>query len=90
MYRLHQFKKLPTNLQVEHLSLHGIALDLAYAAKSTEAVLFAYHDFYVELIVEKYTDEILAVKCFKCLRKLEPYLNQVDISEIETLLSDTA
>lgn len=90
MYRLHQFKKLSTGLQIKQLEKHGIALDLAYTAKSTEAVLFAYHDFYVELIVEKYTDEILAVKSFKCLRKLDPYLRQVDISAIENLLSDIA
>lgn len=90
MYRLHQFKKLPTALQLEQLNQHGVALDLAYTAKSVEAVLFSYHDFYVELIVEKFREEVLAVKSFKCLRKLEPYLVQVDISAIKFLLSDTA
>lgn len=87
MYSFHRFKALPQEIQVDQLSAKGVALDLAYTAKSTEAVLFAYNDFYIELVVEKYTDEILAVKCFKSVKKLQPYFMQIDISEITALLS---
>lgn len=86
VYSFHSFKRLPADVQIDQLSVNGVALDLAYTVRSTEAVLFAYNNFYVELIVERYIDEILALKCFKSLKRLEPYLQQVDISEISVLL----
>ena len=73
-------------MQVHALSLHGIGLDLAYATKGAEAVLFAYNDFYVELVVEKFTDEILALRCFRSTKRLDPYLKQIDLTEINPLL----
>ena len=74
-------------MQIDVLNQEGIALDLACTAKTAEGVLFAYNDFYVELVVEKYSDEILALKCFKSTRRLHPYLPQVDISQITSLLA---
>jgi hypothetical protein len=41
----------------------------------------------VELVVEKYTDEILSINCFSSTKKLEPYLHQVDITDITSLLA---
>ena len=87
LYTLHRFKQLSTERQVEELSLHGISFDLAYDTNGGEAVLFGYRDFYVELVVEKYTDEILALRCFRNSKKLTPYLSQIDISEISVLLA---
>jgi hypothetical protein len=87
LYPFHHFKMLPEEKQLEQLTRHGIALDLWYCIHGTEAVLFAYHSFYVELVVEKYTDEILSVNCFQSTRKLRPYLQQIDISEINVLLA---
>jgi hypothetical protein len=86
-YTLHRFKKLPAEQQVDELSLHGIPFDLAYTTHGAEAVLFGYHDFYVELVVEKYTDEILSIRCFQSPRQLAPYLQQIDITEIIALLA---
>lgn len=87
MYSFHRFKSLSLERQVEQLDRYGVLLDLAYSLNSTEAVLFAYADFYIEMVVEKYSDEILSLHCFKNLKKLEPYLHQVDISAINALLS---
>jgi hypothetical protein len=87
MYSFHRFKMLPAEVQIDQLYLHGIGLDLACCSKGTEAVLFAYHDFYVELTVAKYTDEILSIQCFHSTRKLVPYLHQIDITEITVLLA---
>jgi hypothetical protein len=87
MHSLLQFKALSTNLQINELNQRGIPLDLAYTTQNAEAVLFAYDDFYVELVVEKLADEIIAVRCFRSLKKLEPYLQQVDIREITSILS---
>jgi hypothetical protein len=78
---------LPAEQQIQQLSLDGISLDLAYYTGSAEAVLFAYSDFYVELVVQTCTDEILNINCFRCAKKLEPYLHQVDIGEINALLA---
>lgn len=90
MYSFHRFKRLPADVQTDELCRHGVALDLAYAVHAAEAVLFAYDNFYVELVVERQTDEILSLKCFKSLKKLAPYLPQIDIGEITALLSDPA
>lgn len=87
LYSFRRFSKLSTEQQIHQLSLHGIALDLAYCTQGAEAVLFAYYDFYVELVVEKYIDEILSIKSFRSVRKLAPYLHQVDITEITALLA---
>ena len=87
MYTFHRFKKLPAEKQIEELSLHGVPFDLAYVTNGAEAVLFGYHDFYVELVVEKYTDDILALRCFQNTKKLLPYLQQINISEITALLA---
>ncbi len=48
---------------------------------------FVYLDLNVELVVEKFSDEILALNCFKSIRKPEPFLHQMDISEINVLTS---
>lgn len=89
MYSFPCFKALDNEAQIEELSLRGIALDLTYAIADTEAVLFAYNDFYVELVVEKISDEIISLRCFKSVRKLAPYLHQIDIGEISVLLTCT-
>ena len=86
MYSFHLYKSFPAELQIQELSHHGIGLDLAYDTKGAEAVLFAYNDFYVELVVEKFNDEILSIKCFRSIKKLDPYLKQIDITEINPLL----
>ena len=86
MYTFPQFKSLSSELQIDELGLHGVSLDLDCNLQGSEAVLFSYHDFYVELVVAKHTDEILFVNCFQSLNMLEPYLEQIDISEINALL----
>ena len=87
VYSFHRFKALSAEAKIEQLSLHGNCLDLAYPTQGAEAVLFTYRDFYVELVVEKFTDEILGIRCFHGTKKLEPYLLQIDISEINALLA---
>lgn len=68
------------------MALHGVSLDLACGLQGSEGVLFAYRDFYIELVVAKHTDDILCLNCFKDLGMLEPYLAQVDIGEVAPLL----
>lgn len=87
MYTLQRFKALFPEKQLQQLTSHGISLDLAFCIDSTEAIVFAYNDFYVELVVEKVSDDIIAINCFRSVKKLTPYLHQVDISEITSLLA---
>jgi hypothetical protein len=87
MYTFHRFKKLTAEKQIDELRLHGVPFDLAYKTNGAEAVLFGYHNFYVELVVEKYTDNIVALRCFQNTKKLVSYLPQINISEITDLLS---
>lgn len=87
IYTFHHFKKLTAEKQLDELGRHGIPFDLIFCTNGFEAVLFGYHDFYVELIVEKYTDVILAIRCFCSIKKLAPYLPQINIFEITTLLA---
>lgn len=82
LYSFYRFKALPKDVQLDELNRHGVELDLSCTVATAEAVLFAYNGFYVELLVQKHTDEILNLTCFKSMKKLEPYLSQVDISDV--------
>lgn len=86
MYTFKQFNALSNELQIDELAQHGVSLDPDCKLQGSEAVLFAYSDFYVELVVIKHTDEILSINCFQNLNRLAPYLEQIDISEINVLL----
>lgn len=87
MYSFRRFQQLPFEIQIQQLSVRGIALDLVCSKETVESVLFAYKDFYIELVVVKYTDEILSLRCFKRVKNIERYLHQIDITEITALLS---
>lgn len=87
MYTFDRFCELPAELQIDELVLHGISLDLSCSLRESEGVLFAYHDFYIEMVVVKHTDDILCLNCFKNLDMLEPYLEQINIGEVAALLA---
>ncbi|HYO20901.1 MAG TPA: hypothetical protein VER36_00765 [Flavisolibacter sp.] len=86
MYSFHQYKKFCSERQIALLNRDGVPLDLACTSQSDEVVLFAYNDFYVELGVATHSDEIVFIRCFRSVKKLEPYLRQIDIDEITALL----
>lgn len=52
-----------------------------------EYALYYYHPIYIELIAKTRTDEIVEIKCFANTKKLNPYLPQINITEITHLLS---
>jgi hypothetical protein len=87
MISFNQFKSLPVESQVDQLSLHAISLDLSIEKKGVEVVLFSLNDFYVELHLDRFTDRILKISPFRSLKKLDSYLPQVDINEINNLFS---
>lgn len=77
-------------LQVEELQQAGVPLELSRFNKNVEIFLYALHGFYVELYVQVNSNELLLIKSFTSEKKLEPYLHQVNISEIRHLLSSNA
>lgn len=86
MVSLKRFNTLSSKLQIHLLMEEGVLLDLAMTRRNAEVVLFAYDDFYVELVVSPRTDDILSIRAFQSLERLEPYLQQIDLSEITALL----
>ena len=87
LYTYRRFRQLSEEQQIHQLSLHGQGLDLACTSAHSDVVLFGYNDFYVELEVKPATDEIVSLRSFRSLKKLAPYLQQIDISEINALLT---
>lgn len=87
MITFRQFKKLSADLQSNYLITEGVNLDLKLSKKNIEVALFAIHDFYVEVYFQHKTSEILRIQSFRTLKKLEPYLSQIDIDDITILLS---
>ncbi|MBA2328212.1 MAG: hypothetical protein ACR2KB_12675 [Chitinophagaceae bacterium] len=82
---LHHFKNLDSSSKLSYLEHYGVFLDLSRYYKNVEVVLYSLKNFYVEVFVTPY-QEILNIKCFKSTQKLDIYLPQVDITEIENLL----
>lgn len=71
------------------MSLRAVSLDLFRSSKGAEVALFALHNFYIELYVERISDEIIRISPFDCAKRLDLYLDQVDIEEIRNLTSFT-
>jgi hypothetical protein len=87
MISIHQFKNLPLEEQIEQLNEYAISMDVYYCKNGAEVLLFALGNFYVEIYVRKNTDEIIRLRSFTSMKKLDVYLDQVDIEEITNLLS---
>ncbi|MDQ3551464.1 MAG: hypothetical protein M3413_08040 [Bacteroidota bacterium] len=82
---LHHFKNLDSSSKLSYLEHYGVFLDLSRYYKNVEVVLYSLKNFYVEVFVTP-NDEIINISCFKNMQRLNAYLPQVNISEIENLL----
>jgi hypothetical protein len=87
MISIKEFKALPIDAQVDELSRNAVSLDLFQVKKGAEVVLFSLNDFYVELYVERVSDEIIRINAFDSVKRLDAYLGQIDIHEITGLIS---
>jgi hypothetical protein len=83
---IHHFKNLDATGKLSYLEHYGVFLEVSRYQKNVEVVLYALKNFYVEVFITPY-NEILNISCFKDMQKLDAYLSQVNISEIEILLS---
>lgn len=75
------FNQLPLDTQINLALTDGIFL-LNRQTPELTVQLFALHLFYVELFTFQPTGKILMVKSFKNIERLNPYLKEIDITEI--------
>lgn len=82
MVTLHQFKNLRQEHQINCLKKYGAYLDLFRKKGNDTIALYALQSFYVELHIAKQSDHILSIKSFSSIKRLAPYLKQVNIDAL--------
>ncbi|MEI6949482.1 hypothetical protein V9K67_20010 [Paraflavisolibacter sp. H34] len=83
---LHQFIALETEEQMEVLQEYGVYLDVYRNAEQCRVALFQLNSFYCEVWLHKRQSRVLRVNAFSSYRRLDFYLDQIDLSEIYVLL----
>jgi hypothetical protein len=87
MISIHQFKKWNEDVQLDYLNLYGTNLDISRFKGNIELVLYALHNFYVEVGFQRWTSDIRSISSFSATRKLEGYLKQINIDEITEIIN---
>ncbi|MFL5738738.1 MAG: hypothetical protein ACJ75B_00865 [Flavisolibacter sp.] len=82
MMSFQKYQTLESSLQAEILWLHGVYLDLIRHTPKLNIELYSLFDFYVEIYFDKVSEEPLFLKAFKDIRKLDPFLEHVDIESL--------
>ena len=86
MIKLKKFKKLDFEVQLHCLYGSGVNLELYRTINDLEVVLYALGNFYVEIYFNNDITRVIQISAFHSVKKLDPYLKYVDISEIEGFL----
>jgi hypothetical protein len=82
MLTFEEYLLLNEDLQSQVLSWDGVYLQIARNAASLSVELYSLYNFYVEIYFDKETEEPVFLKPFQDLRKLDPYLETIDLTEI--------
>ncbi len=82
MLTFEEFLSLDEDLQIQVLSLDGVDLELKRTCRNLSVELYSLYKFYIEIFFDKMTEEPLYLKAFKKAKYLEPYLQQIDLTEI--------
>lgn len=77
-----RFLSLDEDLQIQVLSMDGVDLELKRTCRNLTVELYSLYYFYVEIFFDKLTEEPLYLKAFKKTKYLDPYLEQIDITEV--------
>ena len=83
MLSFEEYSSLDEDLQTQVLSLDGVYLELTRNARNMNVELYALYNFYVEIFFDRNTEEPLYLKPFKKMKYLDPYLEWVDIAEVQ-------
>jgi len=78
---IEQFRATSQYVQKSMIKIHGTFL-LKRKSVETYAYLFQVDGFYAEVFFNERNGNILQIKAFDNVDELEPYLEEVDISEI--------
>jgi hypothetical protein len=88
MISVHQFKHADIQSKSCYLNGNGVYLDICIHKDNAIVALYGLHGYYVEVCYEKESNMINKIKCFTSLKKLDPFLKQVNIDEIILLLKE--
>jgi hypothetical protein len=83
---LSQFDTLCEEEKIILIDDHGVYLDVYRRSEGCKVGLFKLWGFYCEVWFHKKSNKIQKVKAFGHYKKLDPYLDQVDINSIYSLL----
>ena len=75
------FRKLSLDVQLDLLDVCGILL-MECKGLRVGMTLFSFGNFYVEVFSELENERIIMINAFDDVESLEPYLQQIDISEL--------
>ena len=74
------FLLLPENEQLDILYSEGVYLSKRIA-ETIPVVLYQIEDFYVEVFYKEYRRYIQRIRCFKSTSLLDPYLEQIQLTQ---------
>ena len=80
-----QFRSLSCDIQRQVVQKSGIYL-LCHTNEDSIAKLYQINGFYVVLFFDLRMSAVTRIDCFDDPNRLEPYLRQVDVSEVQMLL----
>jgi hypothetical protein len=69
-------------MQAEILLEFGVYLELTRHTSQLNIELYAVNDFYVEIYLDKETEEPFSLRAFYSTYELEPYLSLIEIDSI--------
>ena len=80
-----QFRSLSRDIQRQVVQKNGSYL-LCHSDNDSIVKLYQINGFYVELFFDLRMSAVTRIDCFDDPNRLEPYLRQVDVSEVQILL----
>lgn len=79
---LSQFNHMATAEKYRWLEHYGIYLQVSRIDGACKVALFSMFDFYVEVWLDIKTDKLVRPSGFINYKKLDPYLQQIDIGDL--------
>lgn len=87
MFSIYQFSRLREDVQLCLLQHDGVHLELFVSGDESEKALFWIYEFYVEVEICQRSGACKQISSFRTSGRLNKYLQQIDISEIQILLA---
>ena len=85
MISVHKFRHADTQSKSRYLNGHGVNLNLYIHKEDAIVSLYDLHGYYVEVYYEKGSNMIKQINCFTSLKKLDPFIKQINIDKLISL-----